>query len=129
MTRYLTKVRDTLRQLGEWTIEKVPRPNNVRADPLAGIAASFPIKKAILLPIYVQANLSITKAPACNAIEESQKWTSIIKEYLRTYALPEESKQEHKIRVQAAHFALIGECLYKRYLTSPYLKCLDHSKA
>ncbi|RVW39100.1 hypothetical protein CK203_084157 [Vitis vinifera] len=73
MTRYLTKVRDTLRQLGEWTIEKVPRPDN--------------------------ANLSITKAPACNAIEERQKWTSIIKEYLRTCALPEESKQEHKIRV------------------------------
>ena len=129
MTRYLTKVRDTLRQLGEWTIEKVPRPNNVRADALAGIASSFPIKKAILLPIYVQANLSITKTPACNAIEESQKWMSIIKEYLRTCALPEESKQEHKIRVQATHFALIGECLYKRSFTSPYLRCPDHSEA
>ena len=72
MTRYLTKLRDTLQRLGEWTIEKVPRADNVRADALAGIATSFPIKEAILLPIYVQTNPFITEAPACNAIEESQ---------------------------------------------------------
>ncbi|KAL6351309.1 hypothetical protein AAG906_035101 [Vitis piasezkii] len=55
-------------------------------------------------------NPSITEAPACNAIEESQEWTGVIKEYLRT-----------GIRVQAACFALIRECLYKRSFTSPYL--------
>ena len=71
MTRYLTKVRDILQRLGKWTIEKVPRADNVRADALTGIAASFPIKEAILLPIYVQANPSITEASICNAIEES----------------------------------------------------------
>ena len=71
MTPYLTKVRGTLQRLGKWTIEKVPRADNVRADALAGIIASLPIKEAILLPIYVQANPSITEASACNAIEES----------------------------------------------------------
>ena len=54
MARYLTKVRDTLQQLGEWTIEKIQRTDNVRADALAGIATSLPIKDVILLPIYVQ---------------------------------------------------------------------------
>ena len=96
MARYLTKVRDTLQRLGEWTIEKVPRANNVRSDTLVGIVTSFPIKEAILLPIYVQTSLSITETPACNAIEESQKesqeWTRVIKEYLRTCTLPEDSK-------------------------------------
>ena len=53
MTRYLTKVRDILQRLGEWTIEKIPRVHNVRVDTLAGIAASLPVKEAILLPIYV----------------------------------------------------------------------------
>ena len=89
MTRYLTKVRDTLQRLGEWTIEKVSQADNVRVDALTGITASLPIKETILLPIYVQTNPSITKAPACNAIEESQEWTGVIKEYLRTGALPE----------------------------------------
>ena len=70
--QYLTKVRDTLQPLSEWTIEKVPRTDNVHAKALVGIATSLPIKEAILLPIYVQTSPSISEAPACNAIEESQ---------------------------------------------------------
>ena len=53
MTSYLTKVRDTLQRLGEWTIEKIPRADRICVDALVGIAASLPIKEAILLPIYV----------------------------------------------------------------------------
>ena len=44
MTRYLTKVRDTLQRFTEWTIEKIRRTENGRAEVLAGIAASLPIK-------------------------------------------------------------------------------------
>ena len=73
MARYLTKVRDTLQRLGEWTIEKIPRADNIRADPLARIAASLPIKEAILLPIYVQTDSSFTKASTCNTIKKSQE--------------------------------------------------------
>ena len=72
---------------------------------------------------------SITEAPTCNAIEESQEWMRVIKKYLRTGTLPEDSKQMHKIRVQAARFTLIRECLYKRSFTDLYLRCLDHSEA
>ncbi|RVW57993.1 hypothetical protein CK203_113325 [Vitis vinifera] len=75
-----------------------------------------------------RANPTIAESPACNAIEESQAWMSVIKKYLRTSALPEKSKHAHKIHVQADHFTLIGECLYKRSSTSPYLICFDHSK-
>ena len=71
MARYLTKVRNTLQQLGEWTIEKIPRTDNIRVDALAGIVASLPIKNVILLPIYVQTDPSITKESTCNTIEES----------------------------------------------------------
>ena len=66
MARYLTKVRDTLQRFTEWTIEKIRRTENGRADALAGIVASLPIKEAILLPIHVQANPSVAKASTCN---------------------------------------------------------------
>ncbi|RVW99877.1 Gypsy retrotransposon integrase-like protein 1 [Vitis vinifera] len=52
-----------------------------------------------------------------------------IAEYLRTGTLPEDPKQAHKIRVQAARFTLIGGHLYKRSFTGPYLRCLGHSEA
>ena len=81
----------------------------------------------------MQTSPSITEAPTCNTIEESQEesqeWMRVITEYLRTGALPDEPKHAHKIRVQTARFALIGECLYKRSFTDPYLRCLDRSEA
>ena len=96
MTRYLTKVRDTLQRFAEWTIEKIKRTDNGRADALVGIVASLPIKEAILLPIHVQTDPSITEASTCNTIEASQaddqEWTESIIRYLRTDTLPEEPK-------------------------------------
>ncbi|RVW87620.1 Transposon Tf2-11 polyprotein [Vitis vinifera] len=110
MARYLTKVRDTLQRFAEWTIEKIPRTDNVRVDALAGIAASLPIKEAILLPIHVQSDPSITEASTCNTIEASQgdgqEWTEVITRYLQTGTLLEEPRQAHKIRVQAARRSL-----------------------
>ena len=133
MARYLTKVRDTLQWLSEWTIEKIPRVDNVRVDALARIATSLPIKEAILFPIYVQTDPSIIETSTCNTIEESQEegqeWTEVIAGYLQTGSLPDEPKQVYKIRVQAARFALIGEHLYKRSFIGPYLRCLDRSES
>ena len=117
----------------EWTIEKIKRADNGRADALAGIAASLPIKDAILLPIHVQANPSVAEIPTCNTIEASQaddqEWTYHIAEYIRTGTLLGDLKQAHKVRVQAARFTLIGGHLYKRSFTGPYLQCLGHSEA
>ncbi|RVW96537.1 Retrovirus-related Pol polyprotein from transposon 17.6 [Vitis vinifera] len=112
MVRYLTKVRNTLQRFTEWTIEKIRRTENGRADALAGIAASLPIKEAILLPIHVQTDPSVVGISTCNTIEANQandqEWTDNIAEYLRTGTLPGDPKQAHKVRVQAARFTVIG---------------------
>ncbi|RVW59328.1 Transposon Ty3-I Gag-Pol polyprotein [Vitis vinifera] len=133
MARYLTKVRDTLQRFTEWTIEKIRRTENRRVDALAGIAASLPIKEAILLPVHVQTNPSVAETSTCNTIEANQangqEWTNNITEYLRTGTLPGDPKQAHKVRVQAARFTIIRGHLYKRSFTGPYLRCLSHSEA
>ncbi|RVW39840.1 Retrovirus-related Pol polyprotein from transposon 297 [Vitis vinifera] len=99
MARYLAKVRSTLQQFTEWTIEKIKRADN-------GTLTPWPANQA-----------------------DDQEWTHDIAEYLRTGTLPEDPKQAHKIRVQAARFTLIGGHLYKRSFTGPYLRCLGHSEA
>ncbi|RVX11726.1 hypothetical protein CK203_009441 [Vitis vinifera] len=73
MARYLAKVRSTLQQFTEWTIEKIKRADNGHADALAGIAASLPIREAILLPIHVQANPSVAENSTCNTIEATKR--------------------------------------------------------
>ncbi|RVW90215.1 Pol polyprotein [Vitis vinifera] len=91
---------------------KIKRADNRRADTLAGIATSLPIKEAILLPIHVQTSPSVTETSTCNTIEATQandlEWTDNIAKYLRTGTLPGDPKQAHKIRVQTARFTLIG---------------------
>ncbi|RVW31041.1 hypothetical protein CK203_093524 [Vitis vinifera] len=101
MARYLAKVRDTLQQFTEWTIEKIKRADNKRADALAGIAASLPIKETILLPIHVQPTPLSQKFPPAILLRQTkrgQEWTYDITEYIRTGNLPGDLKQAHKVR-------------------------------
>ena len=116
-------------QLDEWTVKKIPQAGNMQADALAGIAASLPISESILLPICIQTAPSIIESPVCRTIKENQEWTNSIKTYLRTSALPEDSKHAHRTRVQVAHFTLIRDYLYRRSFGDPYLRCLDQSEA
>ncbi|RVW30241.1 hypothetical protein CK203_088694 [Vitis vinifera] len=117
MTRYLTKVRDTLQRFTEMDNRKDRRTENGRAEALAGIAASLPIKEAILLPVHVQTNPSVTETSTCNTIEANQangqEWTNSITEYLRT---------DTQGPGASCPFHLIGGHLYKRSFTGPYLR-------
>ncbi|RVW50063.1 Gypsy retrotransposon integrase-like protein 1 [Vitis vinifera] len=109
MARYLAKVRNTLQQFTEWTIEKIKRADNRRADALAGIAASLPIKEAILLPIHVQTNPSVSEISTCNTIEapqaDGQEWMYDITEYIRTGTLPGDPNRHTKSGRSLAHRA------------------------
>ena len=44
MAQYLTKVRDTLNQLNEWVVKRIPCTEKIQVDALAGIAATLPVK-------------------------------------------------------------------------------------
>ena len=78
-----------------------------------------------LLPVYLQVASSIVVALVCNTSEIGIGWMHEIETYLRTGDLPEESKQAHKIWIQATCFTLIGDNLYRRSFGEPYLWCLN----
>lgn len=44
MTRYLTMVEDHLKELDKWVIRQAPQNENIKADALAGITVTLPIK-------------------------------------------------------------------------------------
>lgn len=124
MVKYLLKVQESLSQLEEWVIEKIPRVENMQADALAGMVASFPIKESTMLPIYVQAAPTIAESHVCNVGPKEHDWAIDIRNYLQARALPEDPKHAHKIQVQASHFTLIGDDLYRGSFESSYLRCL-----
>ncbi|RVW75914.1 hypothetical protein CK203_051833 [Vitis vinifera] len=102
MARYLAKVRDTLHAVHQMDDRKIKRTENRRADALAGITTSLPIKKAILLPIHVQANPSVPEASICNTIEanqvDGQEWTNDIIKYLRQALCPNSPSKHARSR-------------------------------
>ena len=62
MEKYASLVKQKLNTFSAWKIEHVPRECNERADALAAMAASLPIRETVFLPIYYQPDSSILHA-------------------------------------------------------------------
>ena len=75
MMRYLTKVRDTLQRFVEWTIEKIPRTNNGRADALAGIPLPSPSKRPYYCPYTCKPTLPSQKPPLAILLGRAKQTT------------------------------------------------------
>ena len=56
-------------------------------------------------------------------------WTTLIVSYLKNRMLPEDRNASRKLKVQSSHFVLIGDVLYKRGFSCPYLRCIAHVEA
>ena len=62
IAKYASLVKQKLNTLSAWKLEHVPRDCNERADALAVVAASLPIRETGFLPIYYQPDFSILHA-------------------------------------------------------------------
>ena len=124
MAKYAYLNKQKLSTLLTWKHEHVPRDSNERADALAIVAASLPIKETIYLPIYYQPGSSILPAQVSQIEEVPPSWMDHIRLYIATGKLPKDRGGAHKIQIQSARFSLVDGQLYKRSLGGPYLNCL-----
>ena len=53
----------------------------------------------------------------------------LIVSYLKNGMLLEDCNASRKLKVQSSRFVLIGDVLYKRGFSRPYLRCLAHAEA
>ena len=124
MAKYASLVKQKLSTLSAWKLEHVPRDCNERADALAVVAASLPIKETIYLLIYYQLGSSILHTQVSQIEEVPPSWMDPLRLYIGTGELPNDRGMAHKIQIQSARFSLVDGQLYKRSLGGPYLKCL-----
>ncbi|RVX07353.1 Retrovirus-related Pol polyprotein from transposon 17.6 [Vitis vinifera] len=73
MARYLAKVRSTLQQFTEWTIEKIKRADNRHADALAGIAALYLSKKPFYCPYMCKPIPLSQKIPLATPLRQPKR--------------------------------------------------------
>ena len=60
--------------------------------------------------------------------QAENSWISLILNYLRSRALPEERSEVVKVKARAAKYALINDILYKRSFFGPYQRCVPPEK-
>ena len=124
MTKYVSIINLRLGSFMAWQLEHVSRSSNEKADALAAVAASLPIKETMLLPVYYQLESSIITNRVNEIDETCPSWMTPVACYLSLGELPDNRAEAHRIQVQAARFSLINGQLYKRSLGRPYFKCL-----
>ena len=100
MAKYSSLVKQKLSILTAWKLEHVSTDSNERANALAAVAASFPIKETIYLPIYYQPGSSILHTQVSQVEESSLFWMDPIRLYIATGELPDDRSMAHKIQIQ-----------------------------
>ena len=124
MAKYVSLINLRLGSFMALRLEHVLRSSNEKADALATIVASLPIKEAVLLRVYYQPKSSITTNQVNEVNETGPSWMTPVVLYLSSGELSDNRAKAHKIQVQVAQFSLINIQLYKQSLGKTYLKCL-----
>ena len=113
MVKYASLVKQKLNTLSAWKLEHVPRDCNERADALAAVAASLPIRETVFPPIYYQLDSSILHAPS-----KPDRGSSLVLDGPHTTIhnngeLPNDRDKAHKVQIQSTRFSMIDRQLYK----------------
>ena len=102
MTKYVSLINLWLGNFVAWQLEHVPRSSNEKADALAVVAASLPIKEIVLLPVYYQPESSITTNRVNGIGEIGLSWMTSVARYLCLGKLPDNRVEACKVQVECS---------------------------
>ncbi|XP_077250263.1 uncharacterized protein LOC143889792 [Tasmannia lanceolata] len=115
MKRYLQKVKEKLKRMGEVEILQVPRNMNNREDALSKMASEETHDFGIVLT-EILLHPSIDEVQVLK-IPPRPNWMDPIMWYLKDGILPEDKLEARRLTAKAAHYVLHGPRLYKRSYT------------
>ena len=127
MKKYLEQVKDWVSGLRVKFIQ-IPREENEHANRLVKAASA----EHMVIPNQVLSFVQISSLIDDTCVQEinfEKYWMTPIASYLKDGVLPDDKKATRKLKVQAAHFILVKDVLYKRGFSQPYLRCLVPKEA
>jgi hypothetical protein len=128
MKKYLAKVQDMLTSFQKFSITKIPRQDNEKADHLARRASA---KDGEVtgdeegIRSLKCSSISDDALDIVASIKETSDWRSEIIEYMENGLLPSEKRSAIQLRMKAGRFTMVNGRLYKRGFTLPLLKCVS----
>jgi hypothetical protein len=135
MKKYLAKVQSMQAAFQKFSIKKIPREDNEKADRLARMASAESTeadedKRSIRILRHSSiseeaSDMGASDAFQISSIEEASDWRQEIINYLQSGTLPSEKKSAMQLRMKAGRFTVVNGLLYKRGFTLPLLKCIS----
>ncbi|GJY08729.1 reverse transcriptase domain-containing protein [Tanacetum coccineum] len=117
MIQYLEKAKALIISFKKFSIEKVPRSKNKKADSLSRIAStSFAhLTKQVLVEVLKEK--SIEENEILEVVEEEgHSWMTSLIEYLADGTLPVETKQARSIKIKLIQYVMINGVLYRGFV-------------
>ena len=125
MFLYLQKVRNLLKKFVLVQVKHVPRAENSRADALAKLATALQEDLGRSMSVEYLAEPSIDPYSMVVApVGSVPSWMDPIWDYINDGTLPDDPKEDAKIRVRSFRFTNHKGSLYKRGFFTPFLKCI-----
>ena len=128
MKKYLKEVKSRISSL-EVKFVQIPREENESADRLAKIASAEFMNASEQVLSFVQTSSLIDDRRQIQEIDVEENWTTPLLAYLQSGTLPDGKDAARKLKIQASRFVLVGDVLYKRGFSRPYLRCLSDNEA
>ena len=143
MAAYLQEVRKLAEQFDKFTLEQVPREQNVEADALANLGSTCKSMLNSNIPIIyvkypaieqpdldsVNTNHAGTSSSTGATLDAGASWMDPIRAYIQNGTVPHGEKNARAFRIRNAHYTLIDNVLFKKSRAGPYLRCLDADQA
>lgn len=131
MQQYLEKVTTLIPGFSYFTITRIPRKQNVRADELSKLSSFTPqqmgrkvIVEELDRPTIDQGQLEVAEVG-----EPNPSWMTPIQEYLENGALPPDPTAARRIRRLAPRYVIQNDVLYRRSYLQPLLRCVGPQQA
>ncbi|GKV09092.1 hypothetical protein SLEP1_g20639 [Rubroshorea leprosula] len=125
MTKYLEKAAQLLKPFKGYKMHHIKRIENSKADALAKLASSRVIESRKEIYVEELSSPSISEEEILKIEEEEEEtWMNPIKRYLSNGDLPKDKKEAKKVKRKATWYTILGDHLYRRSYTQPWLRCL-----
>nr|XP_043611674.1 uncharacterized protein LOC122583320 [Erigeron canadensis] len=135
---YLEIVKTLAKHFDSFSIEQVPRQENIDADALAYLGSSLNIPPDTKIPMIKIMNPAI-ETIQIKAVDEqvsegsssgdnSESWIEPIMKYLLEGIIPEQ-ENHRAFKVKVSYFSIIQNRLYRKSLAGTYLRCLEKEEA
>ncbi|KAF7150290.1 hypothetical protein RHSIM_Rhsim02G0101800 [Rhododendron simsii] len=130
MQKYLDRVKDQIAKLQSFNIVRIPREENNEAYYLAKLATARDDAIPRNTPVrYLELPSIFASDIQVQAINYSDSWTSPIVDYKTNGALPDDKVKARQLRIRAAKYLMMGDVLYRRSFSLPYLRCLTTAES